>query len=298
MNLPVLRVPASRPTTSWRPSPPRPPPAGSTSSLCTSDKDCRQLIGDRVQDAQPAQEDVHRPGELMADWGVTPEQVVDFQTLVGDSVDNVQGVPGVGPKTAAKLLQQYGTLDNLVADVDEIKQPKMKENLKKTDRIGRAGEVPQAVRLDTNVPMPLDWDGWQRHQWDGPKLVAMFRGAGLPRLREPSAWGDEGGRAGEERRVAGGDRRRGVTPQRGPLAAAQGDLFAGTPDDVTPTSSPFGGQRPPAPSRGHAWKTRLPPRSTRRRSSRTSSSSSRSRSGSPSTWRRPSLDPLRSDIVG
>ena len=80
----------------------------------------------------------------MADWGVTPEQVVDFQTLVGDSVDNVPGVPGIGAKTAAKLLQQYGTLDNLVAHADEIKQPKMKENLKKAVATGAPGAEPEA----------------------------------------------------------------------------------------------------------------------------------------------------------
>src|SRR4051812_20092695 len=88
--------------------------------LCTSDKDCRQLIDDRVRLYNLRKHQEFGRAELLADWGVTPEQVVDLQTLVGDSVDNVPGVPGIGVKTAAKLLQQFGTLDNLLARLDEV----------------------------------------------------------------------------------------------------------------------------------------------------------------------------------
>ena len=98
--------------------------------LATSDKDCRQLITDRVRLFNLRKRAEFGRAELLADWGVAPEQVVDFQTLVGDSVDNVPGVPGVGPKTAAKLLQQYGTLDNLLAHVDDLPKGKMKENIR------------------------------------------------------------------------------------------------------------------------------------------------------------------------
>src|SRR5580704_5236356 len=97
--------------------------------ICTSDKDCRQLIDDRIRIYSLRKREIFDRDSLNKVWGVKPEQVVDFQTLVGDSVDNVPGVPGVGEKTAAKLLQQYETLDNLVAHLDEIKQAKLKENL-------------------------------------------------------------------------------------------------------------------------------------------------------------------------
>ena len=72
--------------------------------LCTSDKDCRQLLTDKVKILNLRKGEPLDAAGLMADWGVRPEQVVDFQALVGDSVDNVPGVPGVGPKTAAKWL--------------------------------------------------------------------------------------------------------------------------------------------------------------------------------------------------
>src|SRR5206468_26557 len=67
---------------------------------------------------------------LKKDWEVEPEQVVDLQALVGDSVDNVPGVPGIGLKTAAKLLQEFGTLDNILANIDRIPGAKKQENLR------------------------------------------------------------------------------------------------------------------------------------------------------------------------
>src|SRR5207253_746643 len=65
--------------------------------ICSSDKDCRQLIGDRVMVFNVRKREVYDAAALAADWGVRPEQVIDFQTLVGDAVDNVPGVVGVGP---------------------------------------------------------------------------------------------------------------------------------------------------------------------------------------------------------
>ena len=94
--------------------------------------------------------------ELLADWGVTPEQVVDLQSLVGDAVDNVPGVPGVGVKTAAKLLQEFGTLDNLLANVDKVAGTKRQENLKAAKGIVDLSRRP--VCLADDVPVSQDWD--------------------------------------------------------------------------------------------------------------------------------------------
>src|SRR5205823_8905359 len=72
--------------------------------ICTSDKDCRQLLTERVRMFNLRKREPYDAASLQRDWGVAPEQVVDFQALVGDSTDNVPGVPGIGPKTACKLL--------------------------------------------------------------------------------------------------------------------------------------------------------------------------------------------------
>jgi DNA polymerase-1 len=141
--------------------------------ICSSDKDCRQLLSERIRIYNLRKHVVFDRQALLEDWGVTPEQVVDFQTLVGDSVDNVRGVPGIGEKTAAKLLQDYQTLENLLAHVDQVPGVKRQENLRAA--AATIENTRKLVRLDTNVPIEMDWDGWRLRDWDAPRLLALFR---------------------------------------------------------------------------------------------------------------------------
>ncbi|MFO0929926.1 MAG: 5'-3' exonuclease H3TH domain-containing protein, partial [Gemmataceae bacterium] len=127
--------------------------------VCTSDKDCRQLIRDRVRLYSLRKREPFGRKELLDDWGVTPEQVVDLQALVGDSVDNVPGVAGIGVKTAAKLLQEFGTLDNLLANVDKVAGAKKQESLRAAGPVVALSRP--LVRLATDVPVAIDWEGWK-----------------------------------------------------------------------------------------------------------------------------------------
>src|SRR5262249_38847242 len=97
---------------------------------CTGDKDCRQLIEEARRLYNLRKREVMDRDALKREWGIGPEQVVDLQTLVGDSVDNVPGVPGIGIKTAAKLLQEFGTLDNLLVNIDRVPGAKRQESLR------------------------------------------------------------------------------------------------------------------------------------------------------------------------
>jgi DNA polymerase-1 len=145
--------------------------------LCTSDKDCRQLIDDRVRLYNLRKKLAFGREELLADWGVTPEQVIDLQVLVGDPVDNVPGVPGIGVKTAAKLLQEFGTLDNVLANVDKVSGAKKQEGLR-----ALVPDVPrnrQLVRLETEVPVKLDWDTWKVRPIDAAAFLALCRELGF-----------------------------------------------------------------------------------------------------------------------
>jgi DNA polymerase-1 len=148
--------------------------------ICTSDKDCRQLITDRVRMFNLRKREPYDAASLLRDWGVTPEQVVDFQALVGDSVDNVPGVPGIGPKTACKFLGEYKTLDNLLAHVEDLPKSKLKDNLKANVELARLSR--ELVRLKADVPVPLAWDDWRVRDWDGPRLLKIFEGAGFRSL--------------------------------------------------------------------------------------------------------------------
>lgn len=148
--------------------------------VCSSDKDLRQVLSDKVKILNLRKGEQLDAAGLMTDWGVRPEQVIDFQSLVGDSVDNVPGVPGVGPKTAAKWLQQFGTLDSIIAHADEVAGgPKTKAALKEAIANGKLALSKQLVSLDTKVPMPLEWDNWKRRDWDGQRLLELFHEFGF-----------------------------------------------------------------------------------------------------------------------
>jgi DNA polymerase-1 len=150
--------------------------------ICTTDKDCRQLIDDRISLLNLRKGTILDREALQKDWGVSPDQVVDLQSLVGDSVDNVPGIPGIGLKTAAKLLQDFGTLDNLLANIDKVAGAKKQESL-------RAGAATlemsrRLVKLAQDVPLTFDWEGWKLRPWDGPRLLEICRQCGFRSLAE------------------------------------------------------------------------------------------------------------------
>jgi len=103
--------------------------AGATVRIVGSDKDLMQLIGSSVDMYDSMKEWIIREAEVAEKFGVPPEKVVEVQALSGDSVDNIPGVPGIGVKTAAQLINEYGDLETLLSRAEEIKQPKRRENL-------------------------------------------------------------------------------------------------------------------------------------------------------------------------
>jgi DNA polymerase-1 len=148
--------------------------------VCTADKDCRQLINDRVRLYNLRKRQEFGRTELLEDWGVEPGQVVDLQALVGDSVDNVPGVPGIGVKTASRLLQEFGTLENILASVDRIAGAKRQENLRAAGPIVALSR--QLVRLSTDVPLELDWESWRVAPIDVEGMLALCREYGFQSL--------------------------------------------------------------------------------------------------------------------
>ncbi len=142
--------------------------------LCTSDKDCRQLLSPLTRIYNLRKKEELDAEKLYLDWGVHPDQVVDYQTLVGDSTDNVKGLTGCGAKTASKWLQQFGTLDNIVKNVSSIGGPKLRQALIQWHADGTLEQTRQLVRLERFVPIEFDWDGWKRREWDYSRLLDLF----------------------------------------------------------------------------------------------------------------------------
>ncbi|MDB5456518.1 MAG: polymerase [Caulobacter sp.] len=130
--------------------------AGGEVVIVSSDKDLMQLVGDRVSMLDTMKNLLIGPDQVFEKFGVSPDKVVDVQALCGDSVDNVPGAPGIGIKTAAALIQEYGDLDTLLARAGEIKQPKRRETLIEfADQI-RLSRALVTLDCDTPLPEPID----------------------------------------------------------------------------------------------------------------------------------------------
>ncbi|MCF6238243.1 MAG: DNA polymerase I, partial [Candidatus Marinimicrobia bacterium] len=103
--------------------------AGFMVRIITGDKDFAQLVTEKVQVVNPRDNAVWTPEYVQEKWGVPPEQIIDLLGLMGDASDNVPGVPGVGPKTAVKLILEHGGMHDLYANLDKVKNPKLKTKL-------------------------------------------------------------------------------------------------------------------------------------------------------------------------
>ncbi|MBX3553319.1 MAG: DNA polymerase I [Pseudolabrys sp.] len=148
---------------------------GADSTIVSSDKDLMQLVGTTVAMYDPIKDKRIGIPEVIEKWGVPPEKMVDLQALVGDSVDNVPGVPGIGPKTAAQLLETFGDLDTLLARASEIKQEKRRETIVKNADSARISR--ELVRLKNDVPLGAGEavDDLTLQPVNGPTLIGFLK---------------------------------------------------------------------------------------------------------------------------
>ncbi len=154
--------------------------AGAAVTIVSSDKDLMQLVGPSVTMLDAMKQRVIGPDEVREKFGVGPERVVDVQALCGDSVDNVPGVPGIGIKTAAELINTYGDLETLLARAGEIKQPKRRQSLIDHAEMARLSQ--RLVRLDAHAPVPVPLDALRLRPCDREKLLTFLRAQGFRQL--------------------------------------------------------------------------------------------------------------------
>jgi DNA polymerase-1 len=153
--------------------------------IVSADKDLMQLIEPGVAMYDPASGDAGAKGsreerrigeaEVIEYFGVGPEKVIDVQALAGDSTDNVPGAPGIGVKTAAQLISEYGSLDALLARANEIKQPKRREALTLPENVNRIQISKALVTLARDVPLETPLEALATPKLDGRELVAFFK---------------------------------------------------------------------------------------------------------------------------
>ena len=217
--------------------------AGADVLIVSADKDLMQLVEPGVSMYDPASGQAGVAGsreerrfgvdEVREYFGVGPDRVVDVQALAGDSTDNVPGAPGIGLKTAAQLITEYGDLETLLARAGEIKQPKRREALTNPDTVKLIRVSKELVTLDRDVPVETPLEALATPELDGKRLIAFCKAMELttlmrrlseicgvdvasiepdPRFVGPAAWPggqgvallDEKGRAGGRRAPRGG----------------------------------------------------------------------------------------------
>ncbi|MGD9800201.1 MAG: DNA polymerase I [Parvularculaceae bacterium] len=130
--------------------------AGGECVIISSDKDLMQLVNDRITLFDTMKNRRIARDEVIEKFGVPPEKVVEVQALAGDSVDNVPGVPGIGIKTAAQLIEEYGDVETLLAHAGEIKQQKRREKLIENADAARISKRLVILKDDAPLPEPLD----------------------------------------------------------------------------------------------------------------------------------------------
>ncbi len=214
--------------------------AGADVTIISSDKDLMQLVGPKVTLYDTMKDKRLGIADVIEKWGVPPEKMIDLQSLTGDSVDNVPGVPGIGPKTAATLLEEYGDLETLLARAGEIKQEKRRQGiLDNVDKIRLSREL---VTLKKDVPLEVALDALTLEAVNGPKLVAYLKAMEFTSLtrRVAEATGTDALTIDPANVIVNGDR-------HGPdVDEAEVGAVAGPADGIAGVTSPRTGATVPA----------------------------------------------------
>lgn len=149
-------------------------------TIVSSDKDLFQLVGPAIAVYDPMRDKTYQVRDVEERYGIPPQKMADFMSLVGDAVDNIPGVPGVGEKTASALLQEFGTVEHLLDHLDQVKRPKLRAALSAHAaqiRLNRS-----LVTLRTDLSLGVSPDDLRRQRPDVEQLRALFEELGFTRL--------------------------------------------------------------------------------------------------------------------
>jgi DNA polymerase I len=216
--------------------------AGATSTIVSSDKDLMQLVSDGVVMFDTMKDKKIGRAEVMEKFGVPPEKVIEVQALIGDSTDNVPGVPGIGVKTAAQLIGEYGDLETLLKRAPEIKQEKRRQSL--IDNAEKARLSKKLVTLDDQVKLNVPIGDLAVHEPDYKRLIGFLKAMEFNSLmrRVAEYSGAEAGEIEPEARFAG------HVPNASPLPVADSPSQATAAGQGTSAAPQLPLGRPPQPS--------------------------------------------------
>ncbi|CDG39999.1 DNA polymerase I [Asaia bogorensis] len=167
---------------------------GGQCTIVSSDKDLMQLVSDRVALLDPIKQKPIKLAEVEAKFGVPPERVIDVQALMGDPTDNVPGVPGIGPKGAAQLVQEFGTLEAILAAAPDMKKSKRQQSL--IDHAEAARISLRLVTLARDVPLPEPVEALGCREPDAPVLRDFLEKMGFHSVIQRMGLGALAGKRG------------------------------------------------------------------------------------------------------
>ncbi|MFQ5901302.1 MAG: DNA polymerase I [Thermodesulfobacteriota bacterium] len=148
--------------------------------IVTGDKDMMQLVNNRITIMDTMKDRTYGPQEVKERFGVEPSKVVEVMGLAGDSIDNIPGVPGIGEKTAIKLISQFGSIEEVFERVSEVAREKLRENLKTHESQARMSK--KLVTLDTNVPIECSVKELSHGEPDTNRLKTLFKELGFSKF--------------------------------------------------------------------------------------------------------------------
>ncbi len=200
--------------------------AGATATIVSSDKDLMQLVSDGVVMFDTMKDKKIGRAEVIEKFGVPPEKVIEVQSLIGDSTDNVPGVPGIGVKTAAQLIGEYGDLETLLKRVGEIKQEKRRQSLIENAEKARLSK--KLVTLDEHVKLDVPIGDLAVHEPDHKRLIAFLKAMEFNTLtrRVAEFSSIEAGEIEPDAKLAGG------TPIPSPVAGEVGEAPQAVPQQT------------------------------------------------------------------
>jgi DNA polymerase-1 len=197
---------------------------GAHTTIVSSDKDLMQLVNDKITMYDTMKDRRIGIPEVIEKFGVPPEKVVEVQALAGDSTDNVPGVPGIGIKTAAQLIVEYGDLEQLLFRATEIKQPKRREALIENAEKARVSR--QLVLLDDKVDLEVPLDELAVHEPDARKLIAFLKAMEFTTLTRRVADYSQIDPANVDADASNSSGARGGDSAKAKSSETSGDLFA------------------------------------------------------------------------
>ncbi|MEK6692852.1 MAG: DNA polymerase I [Nitrospirota bacterium] len=142
-------------------------------TIVTGDKDIYQIVGPNIRTYDTMKDKVYEEKDVMEKLGVGPDKVVEVMGLMGDAIDNIPGVPGVGEKTAVELIKEFGSIENLLRNLENVKRPKLKEALKSNTELARLSH--RLATIHTDLPMEIDFKDFSLTDPDNETLLGLIK---------------------------------------------------------------------------------------------------------------------------